>query len=239
MTTYENICLHTMNAAAMVASSDDFRPIITGVLVRIDGERTRAVATDSYRLVTAVNDLAHPSECWEEGPTMETPDTYLIPAKLILDAYKAGKGAAAGASLTIGPDPNGMFSGDCATIKVLTPKGVSVFTDRLVVGEFPRWRSLFGGKDDPTVSPNPVGFNPEYLADFGKIGKAIHARVKLDVKKADVPRMTFYGGENFKKPQGFGIRSAALSFAAILMPVRPYNGTETTWSGRELVEATV
>ncbi len=56
------------------ASTDDNRPIITGVLLSAEDDGLRLVATDSYRL--AVRDLPG-SRCWATGPRCSVPSRAL------------------------------------------------------------------------------------------------------------------------------------------------------------------
>ena len=62
------------------ASNDDARPLLTGVLVAAEGDGTRLVATDSYRL--AMRDLAG------EGPLAEGTEQILVPARALTELQR-------------------------------------------------------------------------------------------------------------------------------------------------------
>ena len=68
--------LDTLNKVGRAASRDDNRPILTGVLVSIDGSTLRMVATDSYRLAVKQTPL-------ETGPVSENQAVFGI-ADLVL-----------------------------------------------------------------------------------------------------------------------------------------------------------
>jgi len=90
--------------------------------------------------------------------------------------------------------------GDTITISHLSQALVFQALD----GTFPPYTHLF-----PTDSPIPVEgiiFNPTFFADYGKISG----------KKGGV-RVTFYGE---KKPIGIGLTGDAVTWRALLMPMR-------------------
>jgi DNA polymerase III subunit beta len=120
------------------ASSDDSRPILTGVLMAAEAGGLRLVATDSYRL--AVCDL--PGEAvLGEGQQV------LVPSRALNELAKVLAGAeqvtlrlgARDASFTIG--------------------GVNL-TTRLIEGEFPNYRGLI-----PSNHPNQVTIEREALLE--------------------------------------------------------------------------
>jgi DNA polymerase-3 subunit beta len=97
---------------ALAASTDDNRPIITGVLF----EEDRAIATDSYRL-HLVTDL---DVAWPGEPA-------LVPRRAVLGAHKLG---ATRVARTGGPG-----------VVFDSPDGTRLYT-RLIQGEFPNYRGL-------------------------------------------------------------------------------------------------
>ncbi len=120
------------------ASSEDSRPILTGVLVAAEEGGLRLVATDSYRL--AVRDLAG-AGVLQEGQRVLVPSRALNELQRLL-------GADASVLLRLGAHD--------ATFSV----GEVTLTTRLIEGEFPNYRGLI-----PTGYPNRLVVGREPLAD--------------------------------------------------------------------------
>jgi DNA polymerase III subunit beta len=137
----------TLGAAALgealrqvvrAASSDDARPILTGVLLAAEGDGLRLVATDSYRL--AVRDLSGASVL-AEGQSV------LVPSRALGELARL-LGGVEQATLRLGERD--------ATFEV----GTARLTTRLIEGEFPNYRQLI-----PTAQPNRVVVGREPLLD--------------------------------------------------------------------------
>lgn len=109
------------------ASSDDSRPILTGVLVAAEADGLRLVATDSYRL--AVRDLPGTSVL-SEGQHV------LIPSRALNELTRV-LSSAEQVSLVLG-ERDARFT-----------VGTITLTTRLIEGEFPNYRGLI-----PTSQPN-------------------------------------------------------------------------------------
>lgn len=120
------------------ASSDDARPILTGVLMAAEGDGLRLVATDSYRL--AVRDLRGASVL-SEGQSV------LVPSKALGELARVLSGAAP-ATLRLGERD--------ASFEI----GRTRLTTRLIEGEFPNYRQLI-----PTQHPNSLTVGREPLLD--------------------------------------------------------------------------
>ena len=119
------------------ASSDDARPILTGVLMAAEGGGLRLVATDSYRL--AVRDLGG-SAVLDEGQSV------LVPSRALRELVRAlGEGEV---TLRLGERE--------ATFEV----GRTRVTTRLIEGEFPNYRGLI-----PSSYPNRMVVAREALGD--------------------------------------------------------------------------
>lgn len=119
------------------ASSDDARPILTGVLMAAEGSGLRLVATDSYRL--SVRDLAG-SAVLEEGQSV------LVPSRALRELVRAlGDGDV---TLRLGERE--------AVFEV----GSTRVTTRLIEGEFPNYRGLI-----PSSYPNRMVVGREALSD--------------------------------------------------------------------------
>lgn len=120
------------------ASSDDSRPILTGVLMTPVDVGLRLVATDSYRL--AVADI--PGALVLEGD-----QSILVPSRALGEISRV-VGNAASLTLRLGEND--------ASFEI---EGV-VVTTRLIDGDFPKYEGLI-----PSGPANELGFNREALLD--------------------------------------------------------------------------
>ncbi len=129
------------------ASTDDNRPIITGVLLSAEGGGLRLVATDSYRL--AVRDIAG-LEVLAEGAHVLVPSRALREVERLL-------GSSEEVTLRLGERD--------ATFEVTVGEGGGGITairvtTRLIEGEFPNYRGLI-----PSSYPNRLVVGREPLLD--------------------------------------------------------------------------
>ena len=145
------------------ASSDDARPVLTGVLMAAEDPGLRLVATDSYRL--AVRDLPGASVL-REGQKV------LIPSRALTELQRL-----AGAAPEKGDDKSGAaevtlrLGEHDATFEV----GDVKLTTRLIEGEFPNYRQLI-----PASYPNRLIVGREALLDALR-------RVRLLVRDQTTP----------------------------------------------------
>jgi DNA polymerase-3 subunit beta len=121
------------------ASTDDNRPIITGVLLAAEDTGLRLVATDSYRL--AVRDLAG------QSGTLGGRSSVLVPSRALREVERLLSGADA-ITLRLGERD--------AAFEV----GTTRVTTRLIEGEFPNYRGLI-----PASYPNRLVVGREPLLD--------------------------------------------------------------------------
>jgi DNA polymerase-3 subunit beta len=137
------------------ASSDDARPLLTGVLIAAEGSGVRLVATDSYRL--AMRDI-------EGSDALTDSAQILVPARALAELQKlSGLGAAAKESA------DGERSGEAEAPTVglsvgdhdvtFTAGGVKVST-RLLDGSYPDYRQLI-----PAEYPNRLHVGKDSLLD--------------------------------------------------------------------------
>jgi DNA polymerase III subunit beta len=117
-----------LRQVVQAASTDDARPILTGVLLAAEGDGLRLVATDSYRL--AIRDLPGRGGLLAEGQSVLVPSRALNELGKLLD--------------------------DAGAVRVLLGERDASFevgglrlTTRLIEGEFPNYRSLI-----PSAHPN-------------------------------------------------------------------------------------
>lgn len=120
------------------ASTDEARPILTGVLLAAEGDGLRLVATDSYRL--AVRDLRGTS-------VLATDQKVLVPSRALNELARL-LGGATELTLRLGERD--------ATFEV----GSTRLTTRLIEGEFPNYRQLI-----PASYPNKLTVSKDSLLE--------------------------------------------------------------------------
>ncbi|MHB9038532.1 MAG: DNA polymerase III subunit beta [Armatimonadota bacterium] len=115
-----NVFADLVGHVARAVSRDETRPILTGVLLVVDGPSVKMVATDSYRLAVKETIL--------ETPAGE-PGEVVIPAKAL---EEAGKLAGAQSNISIGVAEN----------QVIFLFEKTVFITRRIDGAFPNYKQL-------------------------------------------------------------------------------------------------
>lgn len=111
--------LETASRVSRAASRDESRPVLTGILVRFEGEKLIMAATDSYRL--AVKETAMGSG----GPDLDA----IVPARALGELTRI---AQSGGGLEIGVLENQV---------IFTTDGI-LLTTRRIEGQFPNYRQL-------------------------------------------------------------------------------------------------
>jgi len=123
-----DVDLQTIDAAALLAtvekvgraaSRDESRPVLTGVLVRFEGQKLVMAATDSYRLAVKETDLAAP------GPDLDA----IIPARALQELTRLAAGAE---EVELGVHEN----------HVIFSAGDVWLTSRRIDGQFPNYKQL-------------------------------------------------------------------------------------------------
>jgi DNA polymerase-3 subunit beta len=112
----------SIDRVARAASRDEVRPILTGVLVRAEGETLTLVATDSYRLSVEHTRLEHP---------LEEPVEANVPARALRELARI--------VFQETPDEVGI---SLARNQAVFHAGPVVLSSRLIEGQFPSWRQL-------------------------------------------------------------------------------------------------
>ncbi len=120
------------------ASSDDSRPVLTGVHVAAEGGGLRLVATDSYRL--AVRDLV-------DTPVLAEGQDVLLPSRALAELTRLLSSAGT-VQLRLGEREASFACGN------------SRLTTRLIEGSFPNYRTLI-----PRNHPNRLTVSREVLLD--------------------------------------------------------------------------
>jgi len=145
-------------SAGEFASTDQARPLLTGVLFEIRGELVRAVATDSYRLCVI-----------ERGLDTDSPycgESALIPASLLSDALKGftkSTGKKANYDVTV------RVSREMVSISASHPDAPTVYSGRVIDGTYPAYETLIPAREGIKECPAPVAFNPRFLASLVKV----------------------------------------------------------------------
>jgi DNA polymerase-3 subunit beta len=111
--------LATATKVSRAASRDESRPVLTGILVRFEGESLIMAATDSYRLAVKETSMSTP------GPELDA----IVPARALLELARVAQGAR---ELQLGVQEN----------QVLFATDGVLLTTRRIEGQFPNYRQL-------------------------------------------------------------------------------------------------
>ena len=111
--------LETAGRVSRAASRDESRPVLTGILVRFEGEKLIMAATDSYRLAVKETGMG------SGGPDLDA----IVPARALGELTRI---AQSGGGLEIGVLENQV---------IFTTDGI-LLTSRRIEGQFPNYRQL-------------------------------------------------------------------------------------------------
>jgi DNA polymerase III subunit beta len=111
--------LETAAKVSRAASRDESRPVLTGILVRFEGENLVMAATDSYRLAVKETSMSGP------GPELDA----IVPARALLELSRVAQGAS---DLQLGLQEN----------QVLFASDGILLTTRRIEGQFPNYHQL-------------------------------------------------------------------------------------------------
>ena len=111
--------LETIEKVARAASRDESRPVLTGILVRFEGDRLVMAATDSYRLAVKEAQLE------KSGPELDA----IIPARALQELARLAAGAD---EVGLGVHEN----------HVIFSAGAAWLTSRRIDGQFPNYKQL-------------------------------------------------------------------------------------------------
>lgn len=187
-----------ISAVALVASTDNFRPILAGILFEPDGT---VVATDSYRMAHCqVKGLGG------DGATKEC--DRLLESSILLPAAELAKALAPACKSDV---PSILDTEGEAW--AVTVAGVTT-TGRIIDGTFPTWRMLIPSSVPDTIDQSSgfgAAFSSQYLAELAKIARTLADSVK-DARTIST-RVTLHGKD---KPSEFRVGPVHY----LLMPVR-------------------
>lgn len=111
-------------------SRDEARPVLTGILLAIDGDEIRMVATDSYRLAVRVAHLEVPARDKIE---------VVIPGKALEEAPKV---AGSSDNVTMGVSAN----------QIVFTSGMTTYVTRRIEGTFPNYRQLIPADGETRIT---------------------------------------------------------------------------------------
>jgi DNA polymerase III subunit beta len=111
--------LETAAKVSRAASRDESRPVLTGILVRFEGENLVMAATDSYRLAVKETAMSAP------GPELDA----IVPARALMELSRVAQGAS---ELHLGLQENQVL---------FTSDGI-LLTTRRIEGQFPNYHQL-------------------------------------------------------------------------------------------------
>lgn len=149
-----------IHQVARAASSDEVRPVLTGILVDVEGEQATLVATDSYRLAVRTLPLTGVSESVRK----------VIPARSFSEAARMNTNGEI--KITLGETKAG-FATDSR-----------ILTSRLIEGDFPNWKNLI-----PSELPSKLTVQREtFIESVKRVGLLAHAGapVKLALSESAV-----------------------------------------------------
>ena len=121
-TVERGVLLDTIAKVSRAASRDESRPVLTGILVRFEGDKVVMAATDSYRLSVKETEL-------EQAPGREL--EAIVPARALAELVRVAQ-ASASPALEIGIRENQVVFGS---------DGVWL-TARRIDGQFPNYKQL-------------------------------------------------------------------------------------------------
>ena len=128
--------LPAIEQTVVAASSDDGRPVLTGVLTQLDGENLTLAATDGHRLAVKVIKATSEGEVGEDGA-----NSVIIPARALTELSRVLKGEGT-VEMWLGRSRNHVF---------FTVPGVEVMS-RLIEGTYPNYSQVIPEQSNTTIT---------------------------------------------------------------------------------------
>jgi DNA polymerase-3 subunit beta len=128
--------LPAIEQTVVAASSDDGRPVLTGVLTQLDGEKLTLAATDGHRLAVKVIKATSEGDAGEEGS-----NAVIIPARALTELSRVLKGDGT-VEMWLGRSRNHVF---------FTVPGVEVMS-RLIEGTYPNYSQVIPEQSNTTIT---------------------------------------------------------------------------------------
>jgi len=128
--------LPAIEQTVVAASSDDGRPVLTGVLTQLEGEKLTLAATDGHRLAVKVIKATSEGEVGEDGA-----NSVIIPARALTELSRVLKGDGT-VEMWLGRSRNHVF---------FTVPGVEVMS-RLIEGTYPNYSQVIPEQSNTTIT---------------------------------------------------------------------------------------
>jgi DNA polymerase III sliding clamp (beta) subunit (PCNA family) len=195
-----------LSSVAVFAETDQHRPILNGVLLSVDGENLKAVATDSYRLGI----ITRPTVNVRPSIRDDFPKAFNVPAT---DLVRVVKSVQPGAKVRDGVEIVLTFSENNVTVE--SAYGACSCTIDLIEGNYPSVDQLIPARDkwDAIKFDGVAAFNPKYLASVSKLAP-------FNATKVDATQSLRFRFLETLRP--CVITSGDERTMALLMPVRVY-----------------
>jgi DNA polymerase-3 subunit beta len=162
----------------IAASSDEGRPVLTGVYVQLNGGKATFAATDGHRL--AVKTLGVEAEAAET-------DTIVIPARALSELSRILKGGDGGIEVTVGAQKNQVF---------FKSRDVELMS-RLIEGTYPNYQQVIP-KDSTTsitAKTQDLLFTTKMVSLFSKDAANV-VKFKAEAGKLTLTANTSEVGQN-------------------------------------------
>jgi len=187
-------------SAGAFASTDKARPLLTGVLLVPTGGIVKAIATDSYKLVTITRELVELTG--DAAPT-------LVPADVLAKAAKDAAKSRVNVEITA--------DAKAGSFTIASMSGAWTYGGRLVEGNYPDVETLIPAANGITCPEGEiVAFNVFFLADVTKV--APWSTLKGREKNGTDAAMRITALNDRKRP--IRIESRDGQTIVLVMPVR-------------------
>jgi|HigsolmetaAR202D_1030399.scaffolds.fasta_scaffold00025_65 DNA polymerase III, beta subunit len=118
-----DVLRETIDQVAFAAASDDSRPVLAGVLIRLKGEEATFAATDGFRLAKRTITLAEP---------VENPQEFIVPARTLSELSRILGDTEGNVEITVTPSGG----------QVLFHTENTDLVSRLIDGKFPDFERI-------------------------------------------------------------------------------------------------
>src|ERR1700730_10201355 len=168
----------TIEQTVIAASSDEGRPVLTGVYVHLNGGKATFAATDGHRL--AVKTLAVQAEPGEG-------ETIVIPARALSELSRILKTGDDGVEVTVGAQKNQVF---------FKTRDVELMS-RLIEGTYPNYQQVIPGQSTTTITAKTQDllFTTKMVSLFSKDAANV-VKFKAEAGKLTLTANTSEVGQN-------------------------------------------
>jgi DNA polymerase III subunit beta len=154
----------TVDQVAFAAATDDTRPVLAGVLVRLKGNRATFAAADGFRLALRTIDLPEP---------VAEPLEVIVPARALLELARIIGDAEGNVEVTV--TPNGG--------QILFHSESTDMVSRLIEGRYPDIERII-----------PANFATRTVLETQELAKAVRLASYFATASSNIIRLTFESG---------------------------------------------